>query len=304
MPLPIVSLVTPAYNQADYLSQTIESVLVQSYPAIDYVVVDDGSTDATPAVLRDFGERVRWVRQENRGQAATLNAAWGRARGRYLAYLSSDDLIAPDAIARAVALLERDPGLVCAYPQGDLIGPRGETLKRSVFRPFDLADLVVRHETHIGPGAVFRADACAAVGGWPERLKLAPDRDFWVRLATHGRFGFVPDTLAFYRMHPSAISWAETSPERAREHLTMLDGWFADGVLPPELSARADEAYGRAHLAIARIALRIGRFGDAWREWRIACRRWPPLASAAEGWPLIRSAVGKPVRLALGMLAR
>jgi len=85
---PLLSLVTPAHNQGQYLGETIESVLAQDFPAIDYVVVDDGSTDSTPAVLKRYTGRVRWERQANLGQVRTLNAAWSRARGKYLAYLA------------------------------------------------------------------------------------------------------------------------------------------------------------------------------------------------------------------------
>ena len=100
--LPLVSIVTPTYNQAEYLAETIESVLAQDYPNIEYIVLDDGSTDSTPEVLNRYSGRVRWERHDNMGQARTLNKGWAMSRGEFIGYLSSDDLLLPDAISKLV----------------------------------------------------------------------------------------------------------------------------------------------------------------------------------------------------------
>lgn len=106
---PLVTLVTPTYNQARYLQTTLESVLGQSYPNIEYIVINDGSTDHTESVLRRYDGRLSWSTQSNQGQAATLNAGWDAARGKYIGYLSSDDLLSPEAVARLVDVLKPIP---------------------------------------------------------------------------------------------------------------------------------------------------------------------------------------------------
>ena len=302
MSAPLVSLITPAYNQARWLPETIESVLAQTHPAIDYLVVDDGSPDATPQVLARYAGRVPSRRQANQGQVRTLNAFWQASAAPYLAYLSSDDTLAPTAIARAVERLEADPALVAVFPQADLIDEHSRVLKRAVCRPFDLADLVINQECWIGPGAVFRAAAYRAAGPWNPALRLAPDREFWMRMAHLGGIAMLPETLAGYRLHAGSISSAELSEERAREYLAVLDLYFARPDVPAAIAARRDEAYARANLVIARIRARDGDWPRFRHYWREAVRLHPPLAGLSTQAMLARAVVGKRVRLAQARL--
>ena len=299
---PLVSLVTPAYNQGEFLAETIESVLAQTYAPIDYRVIDDGSTDATAEVLARYAGRVRSERQANIGQVRTLNRGWDEAPGTYLGYLSSDDILYPTAVARAVDVLEAQPEVVCVFPDASTIGPRGQVLQRSICRPFSHGELLVRQDCWIGPGALFRASAYRAVGGWRTDLRIAPDREFWLRLARHGAFHFLGETLAGYRLHPRSISFSETSEEQSREYLRVLDTHFGDGGLPPELQARRGEAYGHAHYVIARNQLRAGRIAAGLRYWREARRLAPETATLRYAARLARAAVGKPLRLAQARL--
>ncbi|WP_263143606.1 glycosyltransferase [Pseudomonas sp. RIT-PI-AD] len=300
---PLVSLVTPTYNQAQYLRHTLQSVLDQDYPNVEYIVINDGSTDDTEALLMSYGEAIRWRTQSNRGQSATLNAGWDMARGKYLGYLSSDDLLYPSAISRLVALLEAEPTCVCAYPDSDLIDQHGQVIKRSVCRPFDLSELVVRQECYIGPGALFRADAYRRVGGWKPQLKLAPDREFWMRLAHEGRIEYLDEVLAGYRLHREAISYRSVSEAVSREYLAVLDDYFAHDPAP-ELLARRDEAYGFAHFILARNALRDGKLRRGMTLYREAQRLHPPLSHPRYVLQLTRNTVSKPIRAALSGLRK
>ena len=239
---PLVSIVTPAYNQAEYLTETIESVLAQDYPNLEYIVLDDGSSDETPAILQRYNGRIQHERHSNMGQARTLNKGWERARGAYLGYLSSDDLLYPGAVRQLVGLLESDSSIVCAFPDANLIDDRSRVTKKNVCRPFDLAEIVVRQECYIGPGALFRRSAFEIVGGWRSELKLAPDREFWIRVASQGRIEMTPNVLAGYRLHPQSISYKDVGEEVGREYLLVLDEYYSSGDVPPELAARRDEA--------------------------------------------------------------
>lgn len=271
--IPAVTLVTPVYNQARFLSATIKSVLAQTYPAIDFRVIDDGSTDATPAVIAGFGDRFRSARQDNQGQSAALNRGWREGRGRYLAYLSGDDLLAPDAIARMVAALEADPTLVCAYPDSDLIDARGTVLAIGVCAPFDLERLIVHGRNPIGPGAVFRAEAFEKLGGWRTDVTLGADRDFWARMAALGRIGFLPERLARYRVHAAALSRAiSTQRSHADDLLRVVEDYLAGDTVPPAIRARADEARANAHREVAWRLFKAGQPGAAWRHHRLARR--------------------------------
>lgn len=292
-----VSIITPAYNQADFLPETIESVLAQDYPRIEYIVLDDGSTDDTPAVLRRYEGRLRAERHANMGQAETLNRGWMMCAGEFVGYLSSDDVLYPTAISKLAEILRTDPGCVCVFPDADLIDERSRPIKRNVCRPFDLAELVVRQECYIGPGALFRRDAFLKAGGWRRDVRLAPDREFWMRIARYGSFRMVPETLAGYRMHTGSISYKETAPEVAREYVRVLDDYFAGEGVPEYLRRRSREAYGYAHLVVARACFRSGRFAEGMREYRQACELHPQLRSAATRLRLLRNVASKPARI-------
>ncbi|MBK0391945.1 glycosyltransferase [Ramlibacter algicola] len=298
---PVLTMVTPAYNQGRYLAETIDSVLAQDVP-LEYQVIDDGSKDETPDVMARYAGRIQGERQANMGQVRTLNKGWGRANGKYLAYLSSDDVLYPGALRKLVDRLEADPSLACVFPDCDLIDDRSKVIKRNVCRPFDLAQLVVEQECYIGPGAVFRRDAFEAVGGWRPELRLAPDREFWMRLATRGRIEFVPETLAGYRFHPQSLSYKEVSEEQSREYLLVLDGYFARPDVPPAIRAREDEAYGHAHLLLARNRFRSGDWRRGRQLYAEAVQLHPPLAATRYKLRLLRNVASKPARAAAAKL--
>lgn len=272
----LVSLITPTYNQGEFLTETIESVLAQTHPAIDYLVIDDGSTDSTAEVLAHYASRVRSERQDNIGQAATLNRGWNKANGKYLSYLSSDDLLYPDAIAHAVEILDCDPSIVCVFPNADYIDPKGRNLRRQICRPFDHEAMLVRQVCWIGPGAVFRADQYHAIGGWRPDLHISPDLEFWLRLGLRGKFHFIPETLAAFRLHRRSTTFSRASESQAREYLSVLDLFFARDDVPPTMAALHNLAYGNANYLIALLMLRDGRVSLGVRYWREA-RRLAPL---------------------------
>ena len=232
--LPLVTIVTPTYNQADYLAETIDSVLAQDYPNIEYIVIDDGSTDHTMEVLKQYEGRIHWERQSNMGQAATLNKGWAMANGKYLSYLSSDDLLYETAIRELVAFLEQNPSVAVVYPDFDLIDPHSKYIKKNVAKPFDYDDMVVKQECGIGPGALFTHDCFATVGVWKSSLKLAPDREFWMRVGLYSSIQMLRKTLAAYRMQPRSISYSEINHGIAKEYLRVLDAYYDRMDIPPQ----------------------------------------------------------------------
>ena len=301
---PLVTLVTPAYNQSEFLAETIDSVLAQDYPNIEYIVLDDGSTDGTQAVLGLYTDRVCTMRHDNIGQARTLNRGWQIARGTYIGYLSSDDVLHPTAVGKLVQALEADDGVACAFPDADLIDPASRIIKRRVCRPFDLENLVVTQECYIGPGALFKRSAYAAAGEWRPELKLAPDREFWIRLAQQGEFRFLPESLAGYRLHPQSTSYRLVSEEVSREYLLVLDEYFGRPGVPASIARRKQEAYGRATLLLARNALRAGKVARGLELYGQACRLHRELASPKVKLTLLRNVVSKPMRTLYAMLRR
>ncbi|HWW04947.1 glycosyltransferase family 2 protein [Collimonas sp.] len=293
---PLVSIVTPTYNQAEYLAETIESVLAQDYPNIEYIVLDDGSTDHTRDVLKKYDGRLHWESQENMGQAKTLNKGWEIGSGFYIGYLSSDDILYPGAISKLVNILESNSDVSVVYPNCHLINPRSQIIKKNVSRKFDFESLVIRQECYIGPGALFRKDLFNKVGGWRSDLKLAPDREFWMRVGMYGHFEMIDEPLAGYRMHPKSISYYEKRPEIAQEYLAVLDDFFSKKDISTNILSRKNEAYSNALLIVARSHFRSNDFRGGIKKYREAIAIYPENKSVKTIISLIRTSISKPVR--------
>jgi len=253
-----VKLITPTFNQGKFIEETINSVLNQTYSNIDYVIVDDGSTDNTADLLFKFRNKVKSKVQENIGQVRTLNNEWLDSDADFLSYLSSDDLLEPNAIEKCVDHLERHPDCVCVFPNSDLINSDSNIIKRRVSREFNLEDTIVEQECYIGPGAVFRRSAFEVVGPWNEKLKLAPDREFWIRLAQEGSIDFIKDCLARYRMHDESISFSVKDLTSSLEYLTVLDDIFNNSRL--SIAHLKHPAYQAGHLLVSRNCFLRGDF--------------------------------------------
>jgi glycosyltransferase involved in cell wall biosynthesis len=296
---PLVTILTPTYNQAQYIEETIASIRAQTYPFIEYIIIDDGSTDSTPGLLEKYSKSYTCLRQENVGQAETINRGLDLAKGKYFGYLSSDDLLAPEAVATLVRVLEASPDLACVFPDANLIDAGSRVVKRNVCRAFDYAQLLVRQECYIGPGALFRTDLARQIGGWRLDLKLAPDREFWLRLCKLGEIQFVDQVLAGYRLHGKSISYSGVSESVSREYLNVLDAHFSNMSKEEPMLARRDEAYGFANFLIARNCIREGSFSRAWAYYRDAIALYRPLNKPFAWFSLLRTSISKPIRIVL-----
>jgi glycosyltransferase involved in cell wall biosynthesis len=271
--LPLVSLVTPVYNQADTLAETVDSVLAQSYPRLEYLVVDDGSTDATPQVLARYGGRVRCERQANRGQAQALNQGWALAGGSLLGYLSADDRLAPHAVLRLVEALRSSPSSVVAYGNFRLIDAQGRALRDVRAEDFDLRRLTVDLVCQPGAGVLFRRQLLEDVGGWRADLRQVPDFEFWLRAARKGAFVRVDEVLADYRIHEGSASFRPIAAERSDELARVMDEYWGAAC---HRDARRSAATAR--LVAAKSHAQSGRFAVALARWREALRLDPAVA--------------------------
>lgn len=293
---PLISIITPTYNREKFIVETVESVLSQTYKNIEYIVVDDGSTDNTLNILDRYKNKIKIINQANMGQVKTLNNAWKNCHGKYIGYLSSDDLLYPNAIHELVTQIEKDNSIVCVFPDSELIDEFSNVVKKNVCRPFDLAETLVTQECYIGPGAIFRKDAFELVGGWCEDLKLAPDREFWIRLSSLGRIEMNQQILAKYRTHPDSGVVKEVSEVVGQEYLRVLDNFYSSNDIPTELSKRKNEAYGYAYLLLARNCFRSGKFIRGKELYVIACKLYPELSSYKYKLRLIRNVLSRPLR--------
>ena len=200
--LPLVSIVTPAYNRASYLDETIQSVLSQDYPNIEHIVLDDGSTDNTREVLEKYTGRIIWETHPNMGETRTVNKGWSMAHGEIVAVVNSDDPLLPGAVSAAAAFLQTHPDILVAYPDWDFIDPDSNVTGHHQVPEYDYLHMLRRHHCSVGPGAFIRRQAFELAGMRDPEFRYVADFEYWLRLGLYGKFARIPKTLATFRVHP------------------------------------------------------------------------------------------------------
>lgn len=236
--LPLVSVVTPTYNQADFLRDTLESVLSQDYPRIEYQVLDDGSTDKTPQILAEYSDRVASERQTNRGQTPTINTGWERAQGDIFTWLNSDDTFLPGAVTTAVNYLQEHPDVDIVFGDSLFTRPDGEPIERSKDRTgFDYRAFVLQCENPIAqPSAFIRRSVIEDIGLLDPSYYYFMDWDFWLRAGIRHQIAYFPELLSTYRLHQESKTVAQ--PARAAPELEyMYRKFFARPDLPADIRA-------------------------------------------------------------------
>lgn len=220
---PLVSIVTPSYQQAAYLEQTLQSVLTQDYPAMEYFVMDGGSTDGSLEIIQRYAPRLAgWVCEKDRGQTDALNKGFARATGQILAWLNSDDTYEPGAVSAAVAALTSRPDAAAIYGEANFIDENGRTIGCFPAAQTDLPRLR-RGYVHVPQQATFfRGDLWRAIGPLDPSFYFAMDYDLWVRLAGRGPLVYLPGQVwANFRLHSGAKTIAADDrcwPEMLRVH--------------------------------------------------------------------------------------
>lgn len=199
--LPVVSIVTPSYNMAEFLPETIESVLSQDYPHIEYIVMDGGSTDESVKILEKYTDRLRYVSVPDDGAPDAINRGFRMAHGEVFAWINADDTYLPGAVSTAVQHLVSHPESAAVYGQAYWVDRQGEILRPYPTRACDFevlgTDCVICQ-----PACFMRSDAFTAAGGLNPHLQYTFDYDLWIRMARQHKLSYLPEYLATTRMHP------------------------------------------------------------------------------------------------------
>ena len=250
---PTVSVCIPTYRGAAHIAETIESALAQTFADFELVIVDDASPDETGQIVARYRDpRLRYVREQNAGVEENWNRCLRLARGRYFKLLPHDDLIAPDCLARQVAVLEADPEerLALVFCARRIIDGRSRALmtrrysrrRRGVIAGREAVRNCIRSGANLlgEPGGVlFRTALARRVGAFDARLRLVTDLDYWVRLLVHGDAFYLPERLVSFRVSRGAWSVA-IGATQAAEFLAFIE------------KVRAEPAFGLSALDLAR----------------------------------------------------
>jgi glycosyltransferase involved in cell wall biosynthesis len=248
--LPLVTVITPSYNQGRFIEETILSVLNQDYPNIEYIIMDGGSTDQTLEILWKYKDRITWYSEKDKGQSDAINKGLRLAKGEILAYLNSDDTYLPGAITRAVLYLtSENPDLPLVYGEGYFITAEGTIIERFPTEPFDLRYLA-KTCFICQPATFWKRDVLETIGLFDENLHYAMDYDYWIRVAKHyGTLGCTHEYLANSRVYPETKTMSKRFEAHA-EILNVIRTHYDNGNIP------STWIYAYAHFYMDRLVSR------------------------------------------------
>ena len=203
-PWPRVSIVTPSYNQGQFIEETFRSVLLQDYPNLEYIVTDGGSTDGSVEVIRDYERWLAyWVSEKDQGQSHAINKGFTRATGDFWAWLNSDDIYLPNTVSTAMYHLQEHPEWAIVYGSCEIIDSDGIIVGQFTGREFDLHRMLRTWSPPIPqPGSFFRRVALQDVGLLDETLHCQLDYDFFLRLSYRYPSRYVPLCIGAFRRYP------------------------------------------------------------------------------------------------------
>ena len=285
---PLISIITPSYNQAAYLEATIQSVLQQDYPNIEYLVIDGGSDDGSREIIQGYAEHLAyWVSEPDEGQADAINKGFARAKGKYIAWLNSDDVYRPGAVSRAVEILETDAELGLVYGQLDSIDPQGAVFNTISYQQYELEDLLAFRI--IGQPSVFmRRAVCEKADPLDLSYKYLLDHHLWIRMAQHGKMAYVPEVWAAARHHEAAKNVAQAAGFGA-EVYRILDWAQGQSELAGIIGPNERKVWAGAYRLDGRYLLDGGEYSQALRAYWRAFMQQP--AYALQHWKRILYAV-------------
>lgn len=262
MNTPLVSVIIPAYNQGHYLGKAIQSVLDQTYPAFEVLVVDDGSTDDTAVVTRKFTDpRVRYIYKDNGGLSSARNTGVRNSKGDYLTYLDSDDLFLPAKLSLLVDALQANPSAGFAAGQAIPIDENEQPVSAIFDTPIpeDTRQLVLGNPLHVG-SVMLRRDWQERAGDFDESLRSYEDWDMWLRLARLScSMVYVHQPVSLYRFHTAQMT--RIGRQMTTATFAVLDKLYSDPQLPEEWLELKDLAYSNANLR----AMAQAYFGEDFR---------------------------------------
>jgi len=274
-----VSIITPSYNQAKYLEQTILSVLYQDYPRIEYIVVDGASTDQSVEIIKKYAGRLAyWESAKDKGQADAINKGFAHATGEIVAWLNSDDYYLPGAISAAVKVFEENPDVVLVYGNMLAVDENSVVFNTLTYTQLSLEDLLCFQI--IGQPAVFmRRSALQKTSGLDLTFHFLLDHLLWIKIAKQGKLLHVNQTWAAARYHAEAKNVAK-SAEFGLEAFRILETIAQDKDLAAALLDIDRRAHASAFRVDARYLLDGGLPAQALRQWFRALTIHPPTALA------------------------
>ena len=271
---PLVSIITPSYNQGHFIEETILSVIGQDYPCLEHIVIDGGSTDGTLDILRKYDGRIKWISEPDEGQANAINKGFQRAGGDILGWINSDDVYTEGAIKAVVGFLADHPDVTMVHGDCALIDSKGRVKSIRKTANFGL-DKLLGIVTIAQPTVFFRREVLGLIGLLDESLSFVLDWEYWVRMGIYGlKMKHVPRVQASFREHDDSKTLSYKNLFY-HERFIVLNRLFSSADTPAEIGAIASRAYSGVYASCAYFYLQHGKFRESIISLTKAIRTWP-----------------------------
>jgi glycosyltransferase involved in cell wall biosynthesis len=241
--LPLVSIVTPSYNKGRFIEETILSVKNQTYPRMEHIVIDGGSTDETLQILQKYGESLIWKSEPDKGLYDASNKGLRMAKGEIVGWLMADDTYMPWAVETAVNSLIENPEVAMVYGNCPFIDEEGKVIRQFPSMPFDIAALVRGPNIIPSPTVFFRKHIVDEVGYFDTNLHISADYDLFIRIGLKFEITYIPKTLATYRIYPGTKTRSEFY-KFGPDYKYIYDKLYSTAHLPPNVLRVRRQAYG------------------------------------------------------------
>ena len=250
----LISVVIPVFNGINFINFAIKSVLNQDYNSFEIIVVNDGSLDGTGDYLDKLKiNNLTVIHTENRGQSNAINLGIKSAKGSIVGYLSADDIFHPKLISTVSNEFQRNPKIVCVYPNYNLIDKNGKFIKKVIIPQYDKKNMFEDLFCFPGPGAFFYKSHFMILKGWDRSFSQIPDLEFWIRLSKYGKFKGIDNVHASFRIHEQSGSVKKISFRKSIETIILAKKLMGEGFNSRKINSNA-------HMIAAFHNLKSNRF--------------------------------------------
>ncbi len=224
-----ISVITPSFNQGSFIKETIDSVLNQNYPNIEYIVMDGGSTDNTIKILKSYGDKIKWISKKDNGQADAINKGMTKVTGDIITYINSDDVMLPNTLKIINKYFLKHPKAMWLTGDYFIIDEKGNKIQsiittyKRLLRKYSTKNMLLIANYIIQPSTFWRHSLIKEIGFFDESLHYCLDFDYWMRVINKFKLHTLPNHFSFFRIHDKSKGGVLYKKQFEEEHKLVME---------------------------------------------------------------------------------